>query len=141
MKKFIRYLRLRRQSPADHDEHMKRKQRYEADFTLEPFAGLTPEYMEMSERGRAWREGARGGMQVSEVEQGTDGGGNMATWQPPGASLTPPPHGPPPALAAQASPLTPRCQCQECSSLILARLPLSLPQAQHQVSIHPRGSS
>lgn len=47
MKKFIRYLRLKRQSPADHDEHMKRKQRYEADFTLEPFGGLTPEYMEM----------------------------------------------------------------------------------------------
>lgn len=56
MKKFIRYLRLKRQSPADHDEHMKRKQRYEADFTLEPFGGLTPEYMEMSEYRRAWRE-------------------------------------------------------------------------------------
>lgn len=47
MKKFIRYLRLKRQSPADQSEHLKRKQRYEADFTLEPFAGLTPEYMEM----------------------------------------------------------------------------------------------
>ncbi|XP_074192968.1 anoctamin-1 isoform X7 [Rhinolophus sinicus] len=47
MKKFIRYLRLKRQSLSDHDEHVKRKQRYEADFTLEPFAGLTPEYMEM----------------------------------------------------------------------------------------------
>ena len=45
MKKFIRYLRLRRQSPSDHDEYVKRKQRYEVDYTLEPFAGLTPEYM------------------------------------------------------------------------------------------------
>ncbi|XP_042814924.1 anoctamin-1 isoform X9 [Panthera tigris] len=47
MKKFIRYLRLRRQSPPDHDEYGKKRQRYEADYTLEPFAGLTPEYMEM----------------------------------------------------------------------------------------------
>lgn len=49
MKKFIRYLRLKHQSPTDHDEHVKKKQRYEVDYTLEPFAGLTPEYMEMSE--------------------------------------------------------------------------------------------
>lgn len=55
MKKFIRYLRLRRQSPSDHDEFVKRKQRYEVDYTLEPFAGLTPEYMEMSEW---WPEGS-----------------------------------------------------------------------------------
>lgn len=48
MKKFIRYLRLKHRSPSDH-EYVKRKQRYEVDFTLEPFAGLTPEYMEMSE--------------------------------------------------------------------------------------------
>ncbi|MXQ90517.1 hypothetical protein E5288_WYG016344 [Bos mutus] len=47
MKKFIRYLRLKHQSPSDHDEHVKKKQRYEVDYTLEPFAGLTPEYMEM----------------------------------------------------------------------------------------------
>ncbi|XP_035885709.1 anoctamin-1 isoform X3 [Phyllostomus discolor] len=45
MKKLIRSLRLRQQSPSD--EHAKREQRYEVDFTLEPFAGLTPEYMEM----------------------------------------------------------------------------------------------
>lgn len=57
MKKFIRYLRLKRQSLSDHDEFVKRKQRYEADFTLEPFAGLTPEYMEMSERGGPWGDG------------------------------------------------------------------------------------
>lgn len=64
MKKFVRYLRLRRRSPADHEEYAKRRQRYEADFTLEPFAGLTPEYMEMSERGRrreAAGTGAGGG--------------------------------------------------------------------------------
>ncbi|XP_037064589.1 anoctamin-1 isoform X9 [Peromyscus leucopus] len=47
MKKFIRYLKLRRQSPSDREEYVKRKQRYEVDFNLEPFAGLTPEYMEM----------------------------------------------------------------------------------------------
>lgn len=48
MKKFIRYLRLKRGRATEH-ENVKRKQRYEGDFTLEPFAGLTPEYMEMSE--------------------------------------------------------------------------------------------
>ncbi|XP_066481277.1 anoctamin-1 isoform X5 [Tiliqua scincoides] len=47
MKKLIRYLRLKRQRPVDHEEHMKKKQRYEVDYNLEPFAGLTPEYMEM----------------------------------------------------------------------------------------------
>ncbi|XP_032138422.1 anoctamin-1 isoform X9 [Sapajus apella] len=47
MKKFIRYLRLKRQSPAHHEESVKRRQRYEVDYNLEPFAGLTPEYMEM----------------------------------------------------------------------------------------------
>ena len=45
MKKFIRYLRLRRQSPPDQDEYGKKRQRYEADYTLEPFAGLTPAYV------------------------------------------------------------------------------------------------
>ncbi|XP_048217411.1 anoctamin-1 [Perognathus longimembris pacificus] len=48
MKKFIRYLRLRRRRAADHEEHVKKQQqRYEVDYDLEPFAGLTPEYMEM----------------------------------------------------------------------------------------------
>ncbi|XP_045153074.1 anoctamin-1 [Echinops telfairi] len=47
MKKFIRYLKLKRRSPSDREEYVKRKQRYEVDYTLEPFAGLTPEYMEM----------------------------------------------------------------------------------------------
>lgn len=58
MKKFIRYLRLKHRSPSDPDEHVKKRQRYEVDYTLEPFAGLTPEYMEMSEWGRG-RPGAR----------------------------------------------------------------------------------
>ncbi|XP_067414324.1 anoctamin-1 isoform X1 [Emydura macquarii macquarii] len=47
MKKLIRYIKLKRQSSLDHEEHMKKKQRYEVDYNLEPFAGLTPEYMEM----------------------------------------------------------------------------------------------
>nr|XP_012613121.1 anoctamin-1 isoform X6 [Microcebus murinus] len=47
MKKLIRHLKLRRQSPPECEEHVKRKQRYEVDYNLEPFAGLTPEYMEM----------------------------------------------------------------------------------------------
>lgn len=72
MKKFIRYLRLRRQSPPDHDEHGKKRQRYEADYTLEPFAGLTPEYMEMSEWGRgAW--GGWGGSHSPVHQRGPRG--------------------------------------------------------------------
>ncbi|KAM4723171.1 anoctamin-1 [Rhinophrynus dorsalis] len=47
MKKLIRYIKSRRQTYMDHEEHVKRKQRYEVDYNLEPFAGLTPEYMEM----------------------------------------------------------------------------------------------
>ncbi|KAM5247646.1 anoctamin-1 isoform 2-T2 [Ctenodactylus gundi] len=47
MKKLLRRLRRRRQSPGDPEEPGKRKQRYEVDHNLEPFAGLTPEYMEM----------------------------------------------------------------------------------------------
>lgn len=47
MKKFIRYMKLKRQRSLDHEEHMKKKQRYEVDYNLEPFSGLTPEYMEM----------------------------------------------------------------------------------------------
>ncbi|XP_053576547.1 anoctamin-1 isoform X3 [Bombina bombina] len=47
MKKLIRYIKSRRESYMDHEEHLKKKQRYEMDYNLEPFAGLTPEYMEM----------------------------------------------------------------------------------------------
>lgn len=44
-------MKLKRRRSLDHEEHMKKKQRYEVDYNLEPFAGLTPEYMEMSEWG------------------------------------------------------------------------------------------
>ncbi|XP_066439531.1 anoctamin-1 isoform X2 [Eleutherodactylus coqui] len=47
MKKLIRYLKSRRQTYLGHEEPLKKKQRYELDYDLEPFAGLTPEYMEM----------------------------------------------------------------------------------------------
>ncbi|KAM9301521.1 anoctamin-1 isoform 2-T2 [Gastrophryne carolinensis] len=47
LKKLIRYLKSRQHKNMDHEEHVKRKQRYELDYNLEPFAGLTPEYMEM----------------------------------------------------------------------------------------------
>ncbi|KAM6159468.1 anoctamin-1 [Rhynchocyon petersi] len=47
MKKLIRSLKLRRRSPSAGEELVKKKQRYEVDYNLEPFAGLTPEYMEM----------------------------------------------------------------------------------------------
>ncbi|CAH2325854.1 anoctamin-1 isoform X1 [Pelobates cultripes] len=47
MKKLIRYIKSRRETCTDHEEHLKKKQRYEMDYNLEPFAGLTPEYMEM----------------------------------------------------------------------------------------------
>ncbi|XP_042638038.1 anoctamin-1 [Orycteropus afer afer] len=47
MKKLIRSLRLKQRSLLDREEHVKKKQRYEVDYNLEPFAGLTPEYMEM----------------------------------------------------------------------------------------------
>lgn len=44
-------MKLKRRRSLDHEEHVKKKQRYEVDYNLEPFAGLTPEYMEMSEWG------------------------------------------------------------------------------------------
>uniref|UniRef100_A0A8C9QG61 Anoctamin n=1 Tax=Spermophilus dauricus TaxID=99837 RepID=A0A8C9QG61_SPEDA len=46
MKKFVRYLKLRRQSAAAPEELVKRRQRYEVDYNLEPFAGLTPEVIQ-----------------------------------------------------------------------------------------------
>ncbi|XP_069077999.1 anoctamin-1 isoform X1 [Pleurodeles waltl] len=46
-KKLIRYIKSKRQSYLDKEENMKKKQQYEMDYDLEPFAGLTPEYMEM----------------------------------------------------------------------------------------------
>jgi hypothetical protein len=48
IKKLIRYIRSKRQAFQE-EERQKRLQRYEIDHFLEPFAGLTPEYMEMSQ--------------------------------------------------------------------------------------------
>ncbi|XP_056137329.1 anoctamin-1-like [Lampris incognitus] len=46
LKKLIRYIRSKRRSFQE-EEREKKLQRYETDHFLEPFAGLTPEYMEM----------------------------------------------------------------------------------------------
>ncbi|KAK0153410.1 Anoctamin-1 [Merluccius polli] len=46
IKKLIRYIRSKREAFQE-EERQKRLQRYEIDHFLEPFAGLTPEYMEM----------------------------------------------------------------------------------------------
>ncbi|MGH0128696.1 UNVERIFIED_CONTAM: hypothetical protein FKN15_043739 [Acipenser sinensis] len=46
LKKLIRYFKSKRTSVPE-EEHDKKLQRYEVDYYLEPFAGLTPEYMEM----------------------------------------------------------------------------------------------
>ncbi|XP_050929310.1 anoctamin-1 [Lates calcarifer] len=48
LKKLIRYIRSK-QGAFQEEERQKKLQRYEADHFLEPFAGLTPEYMEMSQ--------------------------------------------------------------------------------------------
>ncbi|XP_031420184.1 anoctamin-1a isoform X4 [Clupea harengus] len=46
LKKLIRYIKSKRGSFQE-EEREKKLQRYETDHFLEPFAGLTPEYMEM----------------------------------------------------------------------------------------------
>uniref|UniRef100_A0A3Q3RCV2 Anoctamin n=1 Tax=Monopterus albus TaxID=43700 RepID=A0A3Q3RCV2_MONAL len=46
LKKLIRYIRSK-QGAFQEDERQKKLQRYETDHFLEPFVGLTPEYMEM----------------------------------------------------------------------------------------------
>ncbi|XP_059191710.1 anoctamin-1-like [Centropristis striata] len=46
LKKLIRYIRSK-QGAFQEEERQKKMQRYETDHFLEPFAGLTPEYMEM----------------------------------------------------------------------------------------------
>ncbi|XP_028286458.1 anoctamin-1 isoform X2 [Parambassis ranga] len=46
LKKLIRYIRTK-QGSFQEEERQKKLQRYEADHFLEPFSGLTPEYMEM----------------------------------------------------------------------------------------------
>lgn len=101
MKKFIRYLRLRRQSPPDHDEYGKKRQRYEADYTLEPFAGLTPEYMEMSEWGRGACAG--GGGPAAPCTREAPGGLSGLSVRPliSGRVVTPPAREPSPAWGAE----------------------------------------
>ncbi|XP_078077110.1 anoctamin-1a [Mustelus asterias] len=47
MKKLIRYLKAKRAAKLETDKNSKIPQQYEIDYNLEPFAGLTPEYMEM----------------------------------------------------------------------------------------------
>lgn len=47
LKKLIRYIRSK-QGAFQEEERKKKLQRYATDHFLEPFAGLTPEYMEMS---------------------------------------------------------------------------------------------
>ncbi|XP_054632330.1 anoctamin-1-like isoform X2 [Dunckerocampus dactyliophorus] len=46
LKKFIRYIQSK-QGTFQEEERQKKLQRYETDHFLEPFSGLTPEYMEM----------------------------------------------------------------------------------------------
>ncbi|KAA0724123.1 Anoctamin-1 Transmembrane protein 16A [Triplophysa tibetana] len=46
LKKLIRYIKSKRAS-FQQQEYEKKLQRYETDYFLEPFAGLSPEYMEM----------------------------------------------------------------------------------------------
>ncbi|KAK2866834.1 hypothetical protein Q8A67_024951 [Cirrhinus molitorella] len=46
LKKLIRYIKSKRGSFQE-EEYEKKLQRYETDYFLEPFVGLTPEYMEM----------------------------------------------------------------------------------------------
>uniref|UniRef100_A0AAY5EKA4 Anoctamin n=2 Tax=Electrophorus TaxID=8004 RepID=A0AAY5EKA4_ELEEL len=46
LKKLIRYIKSKR-STFQEEEREKKLQRYETDFFLDPFSGLTPEYMEM----------------------------------------------------------------------------------------------
>ncbi|KAK9517197.1 hypothetical protein VZT92_025083 [Zoarces viviparus] len=46
LKKLIRYIRSK-QGAFQEEERQKKLQRYQTDHFLEPFAGLTPEYMEM----------------------------------------------------------------------------------------------
>lgn len=53
LKKLIRYIKSKRGSFQE-EEREKKLQRYETDHFLEPFAGLTPEYMEMSESQANW---------------------------------------------------------------------------------------
>uniref|UniRef100_UPI00398ED654 anoctamin-1a n=1 Tax=Pristiophorus japonicus TaxID=55135 RepID=UPI00398ED654 len=47
LKKLIRYIKAKREAKLETESNCKTPQQYESDYNLEPFAGLTPEYMEM----------------------------------------------------------------------------------------------
>ncbi|XP_048825618.1 anoctamin-1-like isoform X2 [Brienomyrus brachyistius] len=47
LKKLIRYIKMKKGAFQEEEQREKKLQRYETDHFLEPFAGLTPEYMEM----------------------------------------------------------------------------------------------
>ncbi|XP_043561273.1 anoctamin-1a isoform X1 [Chiloscyllium plagiosum] len=47
LKKLIRYIKAKREAKLETENNCKAPQQYEIDYNLEPFAGLTPEYMEM----------------------------------------------------------------------------------------------
>ncbi|XP_038664336.1 anoctamin-1a isoform X3 [Scyliorhinus canicula] len=47
LKKLIRYIKAKREAKLETDNNFKAPRQYETDYNLEPFAGLTPEYMEM----------------------------------------------------------------------------------------------
>ncbi|XP_067850237.1 anoctamin-1a isoform X2 [Heptranchias perlo] len=47
MKKLIRYIKAKREAKLETESNCKIPQQYESDYNLDPFAGLTPEYMEM----------------------------------------------------------------------------------------------
>ncbi|XP_051885143.1 anoctamin-1a isoform X2 [Pristis pectinata] len=47
LKKLIRYIKAKREAKLETESNCKIPRQYESDYNLEPFAGLTPEYMEM----------------------------------------------------------------------------------------------
>ncbi|XP_069758296.1 anoctamin-1-like [Narcine bancroftii] len=47
LKKLIRYMKAKREAKLETESNCKIPRQYESDYNLEPFAGLTPEYMEM----------------------------------------------------------------------------------------------
>ncbi|XP_041053394.1 anoctamin-1a isoform X4 [Carcharodon carcharias] len=47
LKKLIRYIKAKREAKLETDNNFKAPRQYEIDYNLDPFAGLTPEYMEM----------------------------------------------------------------------------------------------
>ncbi|XP_067902643.1 anoctamin-1a isoform X2 [Heterodontus francisci] len=47
LKKLIRYIKAKREAKLETDSNCKAPRQYELDYNLEPYAGLTPEYMEM----------------------------------------------------------------------------------------------